>query len=155
MTISKISDVFIESPDQCRDGATRIRTYSSVFIYIIYIYSLPDVSLWAYKVRHLKVMLARFLANKKNIVLNQIREASKIGPFTAYILKKCRRFDSYQLQFMYKFINKNIQLLSYLYWSLIYLSLWEIFSSRNCLSGNLKTHWFSINNFELIQVKEN
>lgn len=47
-----------------------------------------DVSLWAYKVRHLKVMLASFLANKKNIVLNQIRDASKIGLFTAYIFLK-------------------------------------------------------------------
>lgn len=80
---------FIASPHQCRDGATRIRTYSSVFIYIIYIYiHCHDVSLWAYKVRHLKVMLASFLANKKNIVLNQIRDASKIDLFTAYILKK-------------------------------------------------------------------
>lgn len=63
-----------------------------VYLYTQFIYiHCHDVSLWAYKVRHLKVMLASFLANKKNIVLNQIRDASKIGPFTAYILKNKKK----------------------------------------------------------------
>lgn len=88
MTISKISDVFIESPDQCRDGATRIRTYSSVFIYIIYIYSLPDVSLWAYKVRHLKVILARFLANKIKYRFEPNKRCFKNRPLYCIYIKK-------------------------------------------------------------------